>query len=243
MAGSGRTVTTVAWWHCFAGIAGDMALGSLVDAGADLALVERELVGLPVGGWGIEAEPGTASRPGLHPVRVGPSETQVVRTYGHIVGLITEARLPRRVRRPGAGGLRPSGRGGRPAAPTAPVAGPLPRGGRPPTPSSTSSAPAWPWRSSAWTRCGPARWPRGRAWSTPPTALCPFPPRPWWSCCAAPRPTAPTSPYELTTPTGAALLAALCAGWGPMPAMEITSQRLRRRAAGSSTACRTWCRS
>ena len=30
-------------------------------------------------------------------------------------------------------------------------------------------------------------------------------------------------PLELTTPTGAALLAALCAGWGPMPAMEITA--------------------
>jgi hypothetical protein len=32
-----------------------------------------------------------------------------------------------------------------------------------------------------------------------------------------------TIPFELTTPTGAALLSALCAGWGPMPAMEITA--------------------
>jgi len=30
-------------------------------------------------------------------------------------------------------------------------------------------------------------------------------------------------PYELTTPTGAALLAALSSGWGPLPAMTITS--------------------
>ena len=48
-------MTTIAWWHCFAGIAGDMALGSLVDAGADLTQVERELVALPVGGWTLEA--------------------------------------------------------------------------------------------------------------------------------------------------------------------------------------------
>ena len=33
----------VAWFHCFSGIAGDMALGSLVDAGADLDEVRRML--------------------------------------------------------------------------------------------------------------------------------------------------------------------------------------------------------
>jgi uncharacterized protein (TIGR00299 family) protein len=91
-------VRTVAWWHCFAGIAGNMAMGALIDAGADLALIERELVALPVGGWTLETE--SVLRAGLAAtyVNVRVKEQQVVRTYSHIVGLITEARIPDRAR-------------------------------------------------------------------------------------------------------------------------------------------------
>ena len=49
-------LTTVAWWHCFSGIAGDMALASLLDAGADLDEVTAGLRTLPVRGWHLEAE-------------------------------------------------------------------------------------------------------------------------------------------------------------------------------------------
>ena len=50
-------MTNVAWFHCFSGIAGDMALGSLVDAGADLDQVREICSRIPVGGWKLEAEP------------------------------------------------------------------------------------------------------------------------------------------------------------------------------------------
>ena len=49
-------MTTLAWFHCFAGIAGDMALASLIDAGADIDEVRRLLDRLPVAGWAIDAE-------------------------------------------------------------------------------------------------------------------------------------------------------------------------------------------
>jgi pyridinium-3,5-bisthiocarboxylic acid mononucleotide nickel chelatase len=48
-------LTNIAWWHCFAGIAGDMALASLLDAGADLEEVVAGLEDLPVTGWHLEA--------------------------------------------------------------------------------------------------------------------------------------------------------------------------------------------
>jgi hypothetical protein len=52
-----RSDTTIAWFHCYAGIAGDMALGSLLDAGADLDEVLKLLERLPFRGWRLRAEP------------------------------------------------------------------------------------------------------------------------------------------------------------------------------------------
>ena len=92
-------VTTIAWFHCFSGIAGDMALGSLIDAGADIDDVREMCSRIPVGGWKLEAEPVLRGGVGATYVTVHADESGVVRTAGHIAALIEEARLPERVRR------------------------------------------------------------------------------------------------------------------------------------------------
>jgi uncharacterized protein (TIGR00299 family) protein len=87
----------VAWFHCFSGIAGDMALGSLVDAGADLHEVRRMLERLPVGGWQLEAEPVLHNGIGATKIHVHVTPSSVVRTAAHITAMVEEARLPERV--------------------------------------------------------------------------------------------------------------------------------------------------
>jgi len=90
---------TIAWFHCFSGIAGDMAMGSLIDAGADLAEVRNLCERLPVGGWALEAEPVMRTGIGGVKVHVLAQPSTVVRTAAHIAALVEEARLPDRVRR------------------------------------------------------------------------------------------------------------------------------------------------
>src|SRR5438477_4496538 len=92
------TGRTIAWFHCFSGIAGDMALGSLIDAGADLDAVREVLGRLPIAGWEVEAEPVLRAGVAATHLRVRTHEDGVVRTYAHITGLIDEGRLPERVR-------------------------------------------------------------------------------------------------------------------------------------------------
>lgn len=91
-------MTTVAWFHCFAGIAGDMALGALLDAGADVEDVVGLLHRLPLTGWSLETHPVQRGGVAATRVEVGSRETGLVRTHAHIVGLVEEARLPERVR-------------------------------------------------------------------------------------------------------------------------------------------------
>ena len=91
-------MTTTAWFNPFSGVAGDMALGACIDAGAELDDVIAVLDGLRLPGWGLTAEPVLRGGIAATYVRVHAEETPVTRTAEHIHRLIADADLPDRVR-------------------------------------------------------------------------------------------------------------------------------------------------
>jgi pyridinium-3,5-bisthiocarboxylic acid mononucleotide nickel chelatase len=84
----------LAYFDCIAGISGDMALGALIDAGADFDLVREELAKLPLEPFDIEAQDVDTS--GLHAkrVEVRATATGVIRTYASIRALLDSAAFP-----------------------------------------------------------------------------------------------------------------------------------------------------
>ena len=214
---------TVAWFHCFAGIAGDMALGSLIDAGADLDEVVALLKRLPFGGWGLDVEP--VLRGGIAASRaiVTVHDHVVVRTHAHIVGMVEEARLPERV----------TARALATFAVLAEVEAGLHRrpvdqvhfhevGGHDTIIDVVGTAAALELlgvdevrASAVATGTGMVRAAHGMLPNPAPAVVGLLRGVPTWGR---------DIPVELTTPTGAALLAALSSGFGPMPAMEVLAQ-------------------
>lgn len=78
----------IAYFDCFAGIAGDMALAALLDCGVPLHALKTGLASLPVSGWDIEVE--DVLRGGIHAknVRVtldGKSDEEEAATQSHAV--------------------------------------------------------------------------------------------------------------------------------------------------------------
>ncbi len=59
---------TIAYFDCFAGIAGDMTLAALIDCGVPLEKLREGLASLPVEGWHIDAQP--VLKNGIHAVSV-----------------------------------------------------------------------------------------------------------------------------------------------------------------------------
>jgi pyridinium-3,5-bisthiocarboxylic acid mononucleotide nickel chelatase len=89
----------VAYFDCFSGATGEMALSALVDAGADLDTIGGMLSGLPISPFELRAE--RVELRGLTATRVhvesGPQE--VIRTYASIRSILDAADLPDEPRR------------------------------------------------------------------------------------------------------------------------------------------------
>jgi uncharacterized protein (TIGR00299 family) protein len=211
---------TVAWFHCFSGIAGDMALGSLLDAGADLDEVRNLLGRLPVDGWRLEVEPVLRGGIAATKAHVHVVESAVVRTALHITGMVEEARLPERVARRALGTFRA----------LADVEGQLHRrspeqvhfhevGGLDAIVDVVGTAAALEVLGVDAVHASPVATGTGMVRSA--HGLLPNP-APAVVALLRGAPTYGVDvPVELTTPTGAALLAAMVVSWGPLPAMRI----------------------
>jgi hypothetical protein len=88
----------IGWLDCSAGISGDMLLGALVDAGVDLAVLQAAVDGLGVEPVRLTAEPVT--RAGIGGLRVGvevPDET-ATRTWRQVSQILAAAALLEPVR-------------------------------------------------------------------------------------------------------------------------------------------------
>lgn len=83
----------IAWFHCFSGIAGDMALGSLIDAGADPAEIEAQCRLLGVDGWQLECEAVLRAGIAATKAHVHAEESHVHRRLPDIEAMIARADL------------------------------------------------------------------------------------------------------------------------------------------------------
>ena len=84
----------IAYFDCIAGISGDMALGALVDAGADFERVRAHLVKLPLEPFDLEVT--EVDQQGIRALRVSvrTASVGVIRTYASIRALLDGADLP-----------------------------------------------------------------------------------------------------------------------------------------------------
>ena len=100
---------TTAWFHCFAGTAGDMTLGALVHAGADPVAVAEIVARLPIDEYALSFEPtmrcGLAATQAIVAVHHHDHEHDHMhddqhghRAYAAIRDMLAAADLPERVR-------------------------------------------------------------------------------------------------------------------------------------------------
>ncbi|MGI9607449.1 MAG: nickel pincer cofactor biosynthesis protein LarC [Acidimicrobiales bacterium] len=90
-------MTRTTWVHPFNGVAGDMMLGALIDAGASVETIRTGLDTLGVDGWQLHVHPIERRGLGGTDVRVEANEGHVHRTAVEIIELVRRAGLAPRV--------------------------------------------------------------------------------------------------------------------------------------------------
>jgi uncharacterized protein (TIGR00299 family) protein len=87
-----------AFFDCFAGVAGDMVLGALLDAGGSAEALRAGLAELPVDPFELEVTGTERGGIGATQVRVRAQRSHVIRTWAYLRGALGEADLPAPVR-------------------------------------------------------------------------------------------------------------------------------------------------
>jgi uncharacterized protein (TIGR00299 family) protein len=82
------------YFDCIAGISGDMALGALIDAGADLEPIRTVLEQLPLEPFELDVEAVETGGIGATKVHVRTSTEGLIRTYASIRSLLDMAEMP-----------------------------------------------------------------------------------------------------------------------------------------------------
>jgi len=87
------------YFDCFSGISGDMALGALVHAGADLKAISATISRLPIEPFLLDKENVEVQGIAATRIHLRTRPTDVIRTYGAIRAMLEEAELPPGARR------------------------------------------------------------------------------------------------------------------------------------------------
>lgn len=89
---------TLAWFGCHAGASGDMFLGALVDAGAPVEQLQAAVDAVGVEPVTLQASPVTRQGLAATHMEVRTTSTRVTRTWADVRGLLEAAALPEPVR-------------------------------------------------------------------------------------------------------------------------------------------------
>lgn len=88
----------IAYFDCFHGAAGDMLLASLLDAGLELAALERVLAALPLAGYRLQHERAVSHHVSGSRFRVHAEQPQPARSWADIRALLAASSLPEHTR-------------------------------------------------------------------------------------------------------------------------------------------------